>query len=84
MCLLCLSFSSLRFENFKNKGCKVAGHKYVCFWEIFALLSRIFLVSVFLTPFNDIFAPISCSPMSKLVRFLESLGKSNGKNWSQI
>ena len=49
----------------------------------FALLSRIFLVSVFLTSFNVFFAPTSQSPMSKL-RFSESLGQSNGKKWSQI
>ena len=35
--------------------------------------------SHFLTPFNVHFAHISQSPMSKLVRFLESFGKSNGK-----
>ena len=40
--------------------------------------------SHFLTPFNGLFAPTSRSPMSKLFRFSESLGKSNGKKWSQI
>ena len=40
--------------------------------------------SHFLTPFNGLFAPSSQSPMFKLFRFSESLGKSNGKKWSQI
>ena len=31
-----------------------------------------------------LFTPISQSPMSKLFRFSESSGKSNGKKWSQI
>ena len=31
--------------------------------------------SHFLTPFNGLFAPISWSPMSKSLRFLESFGK---------
>ena len=34
--------------------------------------------------FKHIFFPTSRSPMSKIVRALESLGKSNGKKWSQI
>ena len=40
--------------------------------------------SHFLTPFNSAFAPTSRSSMSKPFRFLESLGKRNRKNWSQI
>ena len=40
--------------------------------------------SHFLTPFNNLFATISQSPMSKLFRYSESLGKSNEKKWSQI
>ena len=40
--------------------------------------------SHFLTSFNGLFAPTSQSPMSKLFRFSESFGKSNGKKWSQI
>ena len=40
--------------------------------------------SHFLTPFNGLFAPTSRSPMSKLVRYSESLGKGNGKKWSKI
>ena len=48
------------------------------------LLSRICLVTVFLTSFNGLSVPISGSPMSKLFRLSESLGKSNVKKWSQI
>ena len=65
-------------------GVKSPRKEKVSFWANFALLSRIFLVLVFLTPFNGIFAPFSWSPMSKLFRLLESLGKSNEKKWSQI
>ena len=65
------------------KGVK-SHRKKVCFWANFVLLSRIFLVLVFLTPFNGLFSPTSQSPMSKLFRFLKSLGKSNAKKWSQI
>ena len=38
----------------------------------------------FLTPFNCLFATTSQSPMPKLFIFLESLGKSTGKMWSEI
>ena len=38
----------------------------------------------FEVPFNGLFAPTSRSRMSNIVRDLESLGKSNGKKWSQI
>ena len=38
----------------------------------------------FCTLFKRHFVPTFQSPMSKLFRFSESLGKSNGKNWSQI
>ena len=66
------------------KGVKSPRQKKVCFGASFALLNRIFLVSVFLTPFNCLFSPTSQSPMSKLFIFSESLGKSNEKKWSQI
>ena len=36
------------------------------------------------TPFKPLFVPVSQKPMYKLLRFLESLGKTNGKKWSQI
>ena len=43
-----------------------------------------FFSSHLFTPFNSPFAHTSWSPMSKIFRYLESLGKSNGKMWSQI
>ena len=38
----------------------------------------------FEVPFNGLFAPTSQSRMSNIFRDSESLGKSNGKKWSQI
>ena len=38
----------------------------------------------FEVPFNGLFAPTSRSRMSNILRDLESLGKSNGKKWSNI
>ena len=38
----------------------------------------------FEVPFNGLFAPTSRSRMSNISRDLESLGKSNGKKWSNI
>ena len=38
----------------------------------------------FEVPFNGLFAPISRSWMSNIFRDSESLGKSNGKKWSNI
>ena len=52
--------------------------KIVIFFTKVALLSRIFLVSVFLTLFNGLFAPTSLSPMSKLFLILGILGE---KGW---
>ena len=66
------------------KGVKSPRKKKFVFRANFALLSWIFLVSVFLTPFNGLCAPTSGSPMSKLFLFSESFWKSNGKKWSQI
>ena len=40
--------------------------------------------STFEVPFNGLFAPFSRSRMSNIFRDLESLGKSNGKKWSNI
>ena len=70
----------------KKKRLQIQGRakKKVGSWANFALLSRFFLVSVFLTRFNGLFAPTSRSRLSKLFRFSESLGKSNGNKWSQI
>ena len=38
----------------------------------------------FEVPFNGLFAPTSQSQMSNIFTDSESLGKSNGKKWSQI
>ena len=43
-----------------------------------------FTFSTFEVPLNGLFAPISRSRMSNIFRDLESLGKSNGKKWSNI
>ena len=56
---------------------KIAAQKKVFFFTFFGLLR----FSVF---FNGIFAPTSRSKMSNIFRDSESLGKSNGKKWSQI
>ena len=46
---------------------------------------RVFVcVLTFEVPFKRLFAPTSQSQMSNIFRGLESLGKSNGKKWSQI
>ena len=42
-----------------------------------------FFLNLF-TPFKRLFACTFQSQMSHLFRFLEPLGKSNGKKWSQI
>ena len=43
-----------------------------------------FTFFTFEVPFNGLFAPPSRSRMSNIFRDSESLGKSNGKKWSQI
>ena len=45
---------------------------------------RLSVCSLFEVPFNGLFAPTSQSRMSNIFRDSESLGKSNGKKWSQI
>jgi len=56
---------------------KIASQKNVFFFTFFDLLR----FSVF---FNGLFAPTSRSRISNIFRDSESLGKSNGKKWSQI
>ena len=56
---------------------KIAAQKKVFFFTFFGLLR----FSVF---FKGLFAPNSWSWMSNIFRDSESLGKSNGKKWSQI
>ena len=60
-----------------------------CFKKTFAhkgSKKRFFLLICFhlFTLFKHLFAPTSKSPMSKLFRYWDSLGKSNGQKWSQI
>ena len=43
-----------------------------------------FIFFTFEVPFNGLFAPTSRSRMSNIFRNSESLGKSNGKKWSNI
>ena len=71
------------FKTFTNNGCKIAAQKSL-FWGEFCLTEQDFLISVFLTTFNGFLAPISRSPMSKLLKFSEFLGKSYGKKRSKI
>ena len=66
--------SGLRFEIFCSKMVLNCHGKKSFFTDFFHLFAS----------FKRLFAPISRSPMSKLFRFSESLGKSNGKKGSQI
>ena len=56
---------------------KIAAQKKVFFFTFFGLLR----FSVF---FNGLLAPTSRSVMSNIFRDSDSLGKSNGKKWSNI
>ena len=67
-----------------KKGVKSRRKIKFAFLANFALLSRIFLVLLFLTPFNSIFAPTSQSPMCKLFRFSESLEKVRERNGLRV
>ena len=73
---------------------KSNGKKWFKIWKILIKNGRklprqnkfftdFFLLHLF-TPFKRLFAPNSQSPMSKLFRYSESLGKINGNKWSQI
>ena len=58
-------------------------------WKLskIAAQKKVFFSLTFFTfevPFNGLFAPTSQSWMSNIFRDSESLGKSNGKKWSQI
>ena len=66
--------SGLRYEHFCLKLFKIAAQKKVFFSHFFA----------FEVPINGLFAPIFKSWMSNIFRDSESLGKSNGKKWSNI
>ena len=62
--------NGLRFETFAHKGCKIAA---VFFFASFCCCIFSLRFNIFLPPFP------SQSPMSKLVRSLELLGKLNAK-----
>ena len=64
-----LKASALWVDSFYKSKCP-----YVC----------VCVCSLFEVPFKHLFAPPSQSPMSKLFKFLKSLGKSYGKKWSNI
>ena len=59
------------------KWSRIAAKKIVFFFTFFSRLR-------FLVFFNGLFVPTSQTRMSNIFRDSESLGKSNGKNWSQI
>jgi hypothetical protein len=71
----------LIFEHFCLKIVKNRRAKKMCFSPLFSLFFNLLRFSVF---FNGLFAPTSRSRMSNFFRDSESLGKSNGKKWSQI
>ena len=86
----------LKHEDFRNYVCKSQNtmEQFSKHWPSGPMLSisrnvrlsvcpsvRVFTFEV---PFKHIFAPISWSRMSKIFRDSESLGKINGKKWSQI
>ena len=71
------------FKTYTNKGCKIAAQKK-CFWANLALLSRIFFGIGVSYSSQRCFAPTFQSPMCKVFRLSESLGKSKGKKGSQI
>ena len=61
-------------KTFGHEACKIAAMKRKKITDFFLHL---------FTSFKRLFAPNFWSPMSKLFRYFESLGKSNGKKWSQ-
>ena len=62
----------------------ISPRKSNSFWANFALLRRIFLVLVFLTPFNGILPPLLKVQFSNFLEFWNPCGKSYGNKWSQI
>ena len=68
---------TLLFEN-----CRKSPRKKKFFFS--PLFSFFFYLLRFLVFFNGFFSPTSRSWMSNIFRDSESLGKSNGKKWSQI
>ena len=72
--------SGLRYEHFCLKIVENRRAKKGFFSPLFSL----FLSSSVFGLFYGLFAPTSRSQMSTIFRDSESLGKSNGKKWSQI
>ena len=70
-------------KTFTNERCKIATQKKFVFWQILPYWAWFFGIGVSHSV-NVFFAPTSQIPMSKLFRFSEILGESNGKKWSQI
>ena len=74
----------------RGKGGGVSGIKFLKHWPSGPMLSisrniRLCVcVFTFEVPFNGLFAPTSRNRMSNIFRDSESLGKSNGKKWSNI
>ena len=73
--------SGLRYEHFCLKIVENRVTKKSFFSPLFSLFFDLLRFSVF---FNGLFAPTSRSRMSNIFRDSKSLGKSNGKKWSQI
>ena len=66
------------------KGVKLPRKKCLFLVKFCMTEQDFFWYRFFFTLFNGLFAPNSPGPMSELLRFLGSLGKSNGKKWSHI
>ena len=60
-----------------------AFYKSICPYVCLSVCLSVCLFT-FEVPFKRLFAPTSRRRMSKIFRDSESLGKSNGKKWSQI
>ena len=60
-----------------------AFYKSKC-WSVCVFVRLCVCLFTFEVPFNGIFAPTFCSQMSNIFKDSESLGKSNGKKWSNI
>ena len=73
--------SGLRYEHFCLKIVENRRAKKSFVSPLFSLFFDLLRFSVF---FNGLFAPTSRSRMSNIFRDSQSLGKSNGKKWSQI
>ena len=75
-----LKASALWANAFYKSKCPSVGLSVRLFVRLYSSV-RVFTFEV---PFQRLFAPTSQSRMSNIFGDLESLGKSNVKNWSQI